>query len=171
MPARAPDEIDIRWAEPGDRVAIAGLLLQTKHHYREEPAAPDEIEAAVAGWLESKPGHARFVIAHAGRMPAGYASVAATPPAMGLAGALYLKELFVSPEMRSRGIGHELLAFLARFCLAENIERIDLTTAADNEAGIRFYEREGASIQRQKISLRFENKSLGRLATRSERTS
>lgn len=87
-----------------------------------------------------------------------------TPPARGLCSALYLKELFVSPEMRGSGIGRELLAFLAEFCLAENIERIDLTTATDNEAGIRFYEREGATIQRQKIALRFETESLARLA-------
>ena len=165
-----PEAITVRWADSGDRGAIADLVEQTKRHYGEEPETADAMEAAVAGWLESKPGHALFVIALANHIPAGYASVAVTPPAMGPSAALYLKELYVSAEMRSLGVGHELLAFLAEFCLAENIERIDLTTAADNDAGIRFYEREGAAIQRQKVPLRFDTASLKRLAAGPEGT-
>jgi|GEM_PF-1743761 len=167
MPAH--DAITVRWAEPGDRAAIAGLVEQTKRHYGEEPATTAAMEAAVAGWLEAKPGHALFAIALANDAAAGYASVAVTPPAMGLSAALYLKELYVSADMRSLGVGHELLAFLAEFCLAENIERIDLTTATGNDAGIRFYEREGAAIQRQKVSLRFDTASLERLAAGREK--
>lgn len=49
MRADQPGSLEIRWAEPGDRTAIAGLVEQTKHHYGEEPEA---IEAAVAGWNE-----------------------------------------------------------------------------------------------------------------------
>ncbi|WP_193174359.1 GNAT family N-acetyltransferase [Oricola nitratireducens] len=160
----APDAITVRWAESSDRDAIAGLVEQTKRHYGEETETAAEIGTAVAGWLEAKPGNALFVVAFVGGAAQGYASVAVTPPAMGLAAALYLKELFVSPTARGRGVGHELLVFLAEFCLAENIERIDLTTATGNDAGIRFYEREGAAIQRQKVALRFETPSLERLA-------
>jgi GNAT superfamily N-acetyltransferase len=158
------DAITVRWAEPGDRDAIADLVQQTKRHYGEEQARNAELEAAVSGWLEKRAGHALFAIAFTGSRPAGYASVAVTPPAMGVAAALYMKELFVSPEMRGHGIGRCLLTFLAEYCLSENIERIDLTTATDNSAGIRFYEREGATVQQQKIALRFDNESLHRLA-------
>ncbi|WP_425416602.1 N-acetyltransferase family protein [Oricola indica] len=164
------DAITVRWAEPGDRTAIVDLVEQTKRHYGEEPETAAATEAAVAGWLTSKPGHALFAIALVDDTAAGYASVAVTPPAMGLSAALYLKELYVSDSVRSLGIGRELLTFLAEFCLSENIECIDLTTAADNDAGIRFYEREGAEIQRQKVSLRFETSSLERLATRPDGT-
>lgn len=163
-----PEATIVRWAGPGDRTAIADLVQQTKHHYGEEQASADGMNAAVAGWLDKKPGHALFAIALVNDIAAGYASVAVTPPAMGPSAALYLKELYVSAEMRSLGVGHELLAFLARFCLAGNIERIDLTTAADNDAGIRFYEREGAAIQRQKVPLRFDTASLERLAAGPE---
>jgi GNAT superfamily N-acetyltransferase len=171
MRAQAPDDVTVRWAESGDRAAIAGLLQLTKRHYGEDPEPIAEIEAAVAEWLEAKPGHALFAIACAGAAPAGFASVAVTPPAMGLASALYLKELFVPAEMRSHGIGHRLLAFLAEYCLAANIERIDLTTGIDNDRGIAFYERAGATIQRQKVSLRFETESLERLAESRKRDS
>lgn len=169
MPPETPETVTVRWAESADRAAIADLVQQTKRHYGEEQGQASELEAAVASWLEAKPGHALFAAAFTGDRPAGYASAAVTPPAMGPASALYLKELFVSPEMRSHGIGHQILAFLAEFCLAGNIERIDLTTATDNEAGIRFYEREGATIQRQKISLRFETESLENLASKPGR--
>jgi len=170
MKPETRDDITIRWAGPGDRDAIAGLVQQTKRHYGEEQAPAGELDAAVAGWLEARPGHALFAIAFAGEQPAGYASAAVTPPAMGVSAALYMKELFVSPQMRGHGIGRHLMTFLAEFCLSENIERIDLTTAQDNEAGIRFYEREGAAVQRQKIALRFETASLERLAARRAKT-
>ncbi|MCI5077494.1 GNAT family N-acetyltransferase [Oricola sp.] len=164
MSPETPEDVEIRWAGPGDRAAIAELVLQTKRHYGEEPAPAAAIEAAVADWLAQKPGHALFVIAHVDGAPAGYASVAVTPPGMGLCAALYMKELFVSSEARGHGIGHRLLAFIARYCVDQDIERIDLTTAVDNDAGIRFYERAGATVQKQKIALRFETASLRRLA-------
>lgn len=160
-----PDAVTVRWAEPGDRAAIAGLLAQTKRHYGEEPDSAEALETTVGEWLEGKPGHALFAIACHEGAPAGYASVAVTPPAIGLSAALYMKELFVSADMRGLGIGHHLLVFLAEFCLAEDIERIDLTTATDNDRGIAFYEREGATVQRQKVALRFETDSLKRLAS------
>ena len=72
MPAH--DAITVRWAETGDRAAIAGLVEQTKRHYGEEPAITAAMEAAVAGWLEAKPGHALFAIALANDAAAGYAS-------------------------------------------------------------------------------------------------
>ena len=70
MRAQAPDDVTVRWAESGDRAAIAGLLQLTKRHYGEEPEPIADIEAAVAEWLEAKPGHALFVIACAGGVPA-----------------------------------------------------------------------------------------------------
>ena len=56
MRADQPGSLEIRWAEPGDRTAIAGLVEQTKHHCGEEPEAIEKIEAAVAGWLEKNRG-------------------------------------------------------------------------------------------------------------------
>ena len=164
MPVDTPNGIEVRWAGPGDRSAIAGLEQLAKQHYGERLEDRETLEAASEAWLDPKAGHALFVLALVDGAPAGFASIAVTPPARKYYSALYLKELFVSPEMRSRGVGHALLVFIAEFCVAENIERIDLTTAADNEAGIRFYEREGATVQRQKISLRFETESIEKLA-------
>ena len=164
MPADAPDGIEVRWARPGDGSAIASLEQLAKAHYGENQEDRETLEAASEAWLARTPGHALFVLALVNGAPAGFASVAVTPPARKHYSALYLKELFVSPDMRSRGVGRALLVFIAEFCVAENIERIDLTTAADNEAGIRFYEREGATVQRQKISLRFETESIEKLA-------
>ncbi len=164
MPGDMPDGIHVRWAEPGDGSAIAGLEQLAKAHYGEELEDREVLEAASEAWLVQTPGHALFVLALVDGAPAGFASIAVTPPAQKSYSALYLKELFVLSDMRSRGIGHALIAFIAEYCVAENIERIDLTTTADNDAGIRFYEREGATIQRQKIALRFDSESLKKLA-------
>lgn len=167
LPTVATDRIATGWAGPDDAVAIAALLVEVKRHYRQQPEALAEIEAAVTSWLDAGPGHCLFALARAGGEPAGLATVAVMRPATGLSGALYMKELFVVPARRGEGIGRRLLAFLAGFCLAEGLERIDFTTETWNEAAIRFYEREGAAIRGEKVAMRFDADGLRALADAS----
>ncbi len=153
-----------RWAGPEDTSGLARLLTEIKLHYRLQPNAPGEQERAAAEWLQPKPGHGRFVLALAGKDAIGFTFVAVVRPATGLSGALHMKELFVSRHHRGRGAGRQLLMFLAGYCRAEGLERIDFTTENWNEDAIRFYEREGAAIQKQKIALRLDAASLKKLA-------
>jgi GNAT superfamily N-acetyltransferase len=108
-----------------------------------------------------------FALARGGGEVAGLASVAIAHPGIDLERLLFLKELYVRDGFRDGGVGLELLRFLAGFCLAEGIGRIDLTTENWNEGAVRFYERLGAERHDQKIFLRLGTDRLRALAAQS----
>ncbi|NBJ11946.1 GNAT family N-acetyltransferase [Microvirga arsenatis] len=57
---------------------------------------------------------------------------------------IYLEDLFVRPEFRSRGIGRALLRHLARRCLAEGLLRLEWWVLNWNEPALRVYRSIGA---------------------------
>lgn len=57
---------------------------------------------------------------------------------------IYLEDLFVRPEFRSRGIGRALLRHLARRCLAEGLPRLEWWVLNWNEPALRVYRSIGA---------------------------
>jgi len=160
-----PEATEIRWAAPDDAAALAPLLAELRAYYDDDPVAPPLLEEKARTWLKPEPGRSLFVLAFVADQPAGLASVAVMRPVPGEVGALFMKELFVSERFRGHGIGKALLSFLARHCIAEGFERIDFTTDIENDGAVRFYEREGASVFKGKISLRFDSASLGKLAS------
>lgn len=62
---------------------------------------------------------------------------------LGQAG-LYLEDLYVKPEMRGKGIGKIMLAFLAGLALERNCGRLEWWVLDWNEPSIRFYKKLGA---------------------------
>jgi len=57
---------------------------------------------------------------------------------------IYLEDLFVIPEQRSRGIGRELLRELARLAVERECGRLEWAVLDWNRDAIAFYERLGA---------------------------
>jgi GNAT superfamily N-acetyltransferase len=57
---------------------------------------------------------------------------------------IYLEDLFVRPEFRSKGIGRALLRHLACRCLAEGLPRLEWWVLDWNEPALRFYRSIGA---------------------------
>jgi GNAT superfamily N-acetyltransferase len=76
---------------------------------------------------------------------------------------LWLKDLYVTAEARSLGVGRVLMAELARVALAEGYVRIDWTTDESNTGAQRFYD--GLAIPRQdKVYYRLSGDDLRKLA-------
>ena len=65
---------------------------------------------------------------------------------LGLPG-LYLEDLFVIPEMRGKGYGKRLLAFLAKLAVARGCGRFEWSVLDWNESAIRLYASIGAQPQ------------------------
>lgn len=57
---------------------------------------------------------------------------------------IYLEDLFVQPEFRSKGFGRKLLAYLARLTRERNCGRLEWSVLDWNEPAIRFYKSLGA---------------------------
>lgn len=62
---------------------------------------------------------------------------------------LYLEDLFVRPEYRSRGIGKALLTYLASLANQRNYGRVEWSVLDWNTAAIAFYESFGARRLRE----------------------
>jgi GNAT superfamily N-acetyltransferase len=59
---------------------------------------------------------------------------------------IYLEDLYVKPEHRSRGIGKALLMRLARLAVERDCGRFEWCVLDWNEGAIRFYEGMGATV-------------------------
>ena len=77
---------------------------------------------------------------------------------------IWLDDLYVREGYRSRGVGKALLAALARTAKGLNCGRIEWTVASNNDRGIAFYQRHGATIQHRIQCVRLEADGIERLA-------
>ncbi len=77
---------------------------------------------------------------------------------------IYLEDLFVRPDFRSKGIGRALLGHLARRCMAEGLPRLEWWVLDWNEPALRFYRSIGAVPMDEWTVQRVTGAALERLA-------
>lgn len=73
---------------------------------------------------------------------------------------LYLEDLFVLPEYRSKGIGKELFKHCAKVALENNCGRMEWQVLDWNQLAIDFYEKIGAKQIKEWLPYRFTNEEL-----------
>jgi GNAT superfamily N-acetyltransferase len=77
---------------------------------------------------------------------------------------IYLEDLFVKPELRSKGIGRALLRHLARRCVAEGLARLEWWVLDWNEPALKVYRSIGAIPMDEWTVQRVTGDALQRLA-------
>lgn len=77
---------------------------------------------------------------------------------------IYLEDLFVLPEFRSKGIGKALLIYLARLAVERGCGRFEWAVLDWNESAIEFYKRLGAVPLEEVTVFRLAGESLEGLA-------
>jgi len=77
---------------------------------------------------------------------------------------IYLEDLFVRPAVRGRGVGRQLLAWLARTTLERGCARLDWAVLDWNAPAIGFYQSLGAVPQDDWTTYRLAGTALERLA-------
>ena len=77
---------------------------------------------------------------------------------------VYLEDLYVTPAARGRGIGNEILKFLARHALDNGYGRFEWSVLDWNEPAIRVYDAAGAKPQSDWIRYRLAGVDLERFA-------
>ena len=82
---------------------------------------------------------------------------------LGKAG-LYLEDLFVKPEFRSRGLGLQLMKTLAQICVERGYERFQWWVLDWNEPSINFYKSIGADAMDQWTVYRLSGEALKNFA-------
>ncbi|HEY0924993.1 GNAT family N-acetyltransferase [Rheinheimera pacifica] len=80
---------------------------------------------------------------------------------------IWLDDLFIYPQYRSKGIGEALLSALCAVAEEAGCGRIDWIVAHDNEQGKRFYENVGACISESVRHARLDETAIKHLADKS----
>jgi GNAT superfamily N-acetyltransferase len=107
---------------------------------------------------------AEVIIAELHKMPVGFALFFHNfSTFLGKPG-LYIEDLFVNDDQRGKGIGTELLSFLARLAIERDCGRLEWWVLDWNESAIGFYKRLGAVAMDAWTVFRLSGQSLDRLA-------
>ena len=142
------------------------LILSLIKALAEYERLADEAVATEAALRESLFGPqagAEVAIAYAGEEPVGFAVWFHNYSTfLGRAG-LYLEDLFVLPQWRGRGIGRQLLAYVAGVAVARGCGRMEWSVLNWNEPAIRFYRRMGARAMDEWTVYRLTGEALTQL--------
>ena len=102
----------------------------------------ESIESAITAEPPLPAGALFWMATTADRQPVGYAAGTLRPEG------LLLGPVFVRAEHRRSGVALQLLAEIERWASTSRIPLVEVSVAADNEAGIKFLERAGYSTRR-----------------------
>ena len=157
------DIVTIRPATTADVPLVLGFIreLASYEHLEHEVVATEaDVRAALFG---PRP-YAEVVFACLDGAPVGFALFFPNfSTFLGKPG-IYLEDLFVRPAARGRGVGRQLLTWLARATLERGCARLDWAVLDWNEPSIGFYRSLGAVPQNDWTTYRVTGAALERLA-------
>jgi GNAT superfamily N-acetyltransferase len=161
--AGAPADFSIRPAGPEDAQTIASLVRElavfVKHEHNAR-ATPDDFKQHLFGRTPV----AQAALAEIGDQAVGFALWFPTFSTFRGQPGLYVEDLYVRPEHRSRGIGKALLAAVAAQALERGCGRVEWSVLKWNTAAIGFYRSLGAQLLDEYTTCRFQDDSLASLA-------
>lgn len=156
--------VTIRRATPADAPTILALIRELAAYERE----PDAVVATEADLIRDGFGPSpsfHVLLAELRGETIGFALWFFTFSTWRGRRCLYLEDLFVRPEHRGRGAGLALMRALARVAIDEGCARFCWQVLDWNEPAIAFYEKLGAKVQREWLSVRLEGEPLAALAS------
>ena len=136
--------------ELADYEKLAGEVVATEDLLRDTLFAPGAT--------------AEVLIAEEAGRPAGFALFFHNYSTFLARPGIYLEDLFVRLEFRGRGIGHALLAQIARLARERKCGRVEWSVLDWNEPAIRFYQSLGAAPLDQWTTFRLTGDSIDALA-------
>jgi GNAT superfamily N-acetyltransferase len=158
-------ELSLRFAQKKDAEQIIELiraLAEFEKLSHEVPADADGLRRSLFGDRRV----AEVVIAEYGGAAAGFALFFHNfSTFLGRPG-IYLEDLFIKPEFRGKGIGQEVLTFLARLAVERDCGRLEWAVLDWNTRAIDFYKRLGARPMDDWTVFRLSGKKLHELAGR-----
>lgn len=153
------DDFEIRVAQIGD----CRLILDFIQELAEYEKLSHEVVATVAILEETlfgKRPYADVLIAEYRGQPVGYALFFHNYSTFTGRPGIYLEDLYVKPEMRGRGFGKCLLAYIAKLAVDSNCTRFEWSVLDWNEPSIQFYRSIGAQPMDEWTAQRLDGEAL-----------
>ena len=159
--------LNIRKATPADVSLIKQFIRDLAEYEREPQAAVATDEDLLRDGFGAEPKY-RCVIAEWNGSPAGFAFYFYNYSTWQGRPGLYLEDLFVKPEFRSKGIGKALLLHLASIAVSENCGRFQWQVLDWNTPAIDFYNSLGAKVMKEWLTMRVEGEALQKMAASAQ---
>jgi GNAT superfamily N-acetyltransferase len=147
-----------------DDVPVILALIRELATYEREPDAVVATEEDIRREGFGRAPSFHVLIAERSGEPVGFALYFFTYSTWRGRRCLHLEDLFVRPEHRGHGLGLALMRALAREAVSQGCPRFVWQVLDWNEPSIVFYEKLGAQIQRQWLTVRLEGEALAALA-------
>lgn len=142
------------------------LILTFIGKKAEFDGAADAVEATEGALMRAifaDPPLAHVLLAEAGGRAVGFASYYFTFSTFLARPGVWLDDLFVDPEMRSKGVGRVMLEHLAVLARRRGCGRVEWTAAVADERALAFYRRSGASVRERSRLCRLDAPAIDRL--------
>ncbi|MCS6919666.1 MAG: GNAT family N-acetyltransferase [Fimbriimonadales bacterium] len=135
--------ISIRPARPADLPRLLALIRQLAEYERrlEQVVAT---EADLARALFGERPVAEAALAWQGEQAVGYVLFYPVFSSFRGRAALYLEDVYVTPEARGQGVGRAFMSYLARIATQRGYDRIEWSVLEWNTPAIEFYKKLGA---------------------------
>ena len=159
--------LTIRPAVPDDIPQILAFIRELAE-YEREPAAAVATRADLLRDGFTEPRRFHCLIAEYERAPAGFALYFYNYSTWRGHAGIYLKDLFVRPAFRGKGIGKALLARVATIAVAEGCPRLEWAVLNWNTPAIDFYNAIGAAPMSEWTTMRLSGNALQQLAQSPE---
>jgi GNAT superfamily N-acetyltransferase len=157
------DSITIRPATRDEVPVVLEFIRDLARYERlEHEVSASETELSEALFGDRR--YAEVVFACSGGKPVGFALFFHNFSTFKGRPGIYLEDLFVRPEARGRGIGKQLLAYLARMALERRCARLEWAVLDWNEPSIGFYRSLGAVPMDEWTIFRLTGDALASLA-------
>ena len=157
------DTITIRQATRDDVPVVLEFIRDLAVYERlehEVSASEAELSEALFGGRR----YAEVVLACSAGKPVGFALFFHNFSTFKARPGIYLEDLYVRPEARGRGIGKQLLAYLARIAVERRCARLEWAVLDWNEPSIGFYRSLGAVPMDEWTTFRLTGDALALLA-------
>ena len=155
-----PPRYTLSWARPDDAERLVGLMQALTAHDIPDAAAPTEetMRGHLSLLLAETTPHRLAIAWDADGNACGLAAVAIfvsiSDPRPEHRRQMELKELFVLEAHRGGGLGQALMEWVEAQARAVGAGRMDWHVKRDNDRGIAFYNRFGATIVESRLSMR-----------------
>jgi len=160
-----PEELHIRQAGRSDCALILEMIRELARYEKlehEVVATLPELEASLFDEAA-----AEVILGYCGTDVVGFALFFHNYSTFLGRRGLYLEDLYIKPEFRSRGFGRQMLAYLARIAVERNCGRLEWWVLDWNKSAIGFYKKLGAEAMDDWTVYRLSDEPLKALASES----
>jgi|KBSMisStaDraftv2_1062788.scaffolds.fasta_scaffold96206_2 GNAT superfamily N-acetyltransferase len=161
--------VQVDLVTPSQHESLVDLLCELHAYYNEHATVPrDLVRNYLVDTLLGADSPLQLAVAFDNDTVLGFAAISLTwslvDPTPDKRRHCWLKELYVRTSARSQGVGHALMAWVARHAVEQGCARIDWPVQAANTRGQAFYEGLGATQLVERLSYRLSEPNLSRLA-------